>query len=120
MTEKELEKQAKLESLQNQHRKLLLERLPLQTAFKKSSKETEKHRQRLAKKSAEIKSVGEQIFHMKHEGETPHVTDHALVRYLERVEGVDIWALKEKVASNKNAVREGNVVVTVNEDLTIS
>ena len=59
-----------------------------------------------------------EIFHLKHEGETPHVTDHAIVRYLERVEGMDIWSLKAKVAADANAVKVGNVYITVNEDLS--
>lgn len=117
MTPKELKKEKKLNELQTRHRTLLLERIPIQQEFKEKAKALDKVRKVLNKKSAEIKELGEQIFHLKHNGDTPHVTDHAVVRYLERVEGVDIWELKSRVAADKNAVREGNVIVTLNEDL---
>lgn len=117
MTKKEEKREKKLNELQTRHRSLLAERLPIQQEYKEKAKALDKVRKVLNKKNAEIKEVGEQIFHLKHNGDTPHVTDHALVRYLERVEGLDIWELKSRVANDKNAVREGNVIVTVNEDL---
>lgn len=118
MTDKELAREKKLNELQTKHRKLLTERVPLVADFKKKNKVAEKARKLMNEKSKEIRDVGEAIYDMKHKGETPHVTDHALVRYLERVEGLDIWELRTKVAGHKDAVREGNVVVTINEDLT--
>ena len=117
MSKKEIQKERKLNELQTKHRRLLVERLPIQTNYKQKSRELDKIRKVLNKKNSEIKEVGEQIFHLKHDGETPHVTDHAVVRYLERVEGLDVWDLKSRIANDKNAVREGNVIVTVNEDL---
>lgn len=118
MTPKEQAREKKLNDLQTKHRMLLTERIPLQADFKKKSKIADKARRVLQAKSLEIRTVGEAIYDMKHKGETPHVTDHAIVRYLERVEGMDIWELRSKVAGDKNAVREGNVVVTINEDLS--
>lgn len=117
MSKKEIQKERKLNELQTKHRRLLVERVPIQTNYKQKSIELDKIRKVLNKKNSEIKEIGEQIFHLKHDGETPHVTDHAVVRYLERVEGLDIWDLKSRIANDKNAVREGNVIVTVNEDL---
>lgn len=117
MSEKDIEREEKLNALQTKHRQLLLEKKPLQADYKKKTKILDAARRALDEKNKEIRDVGQQIFSMKHSGQTPHVTDHAVVRYLERVEGVDIWALRDKVAGDKNAVREGNVVVTVNEDL---
>lgn len=117
MTPKEMKRNRKLEELQTRHRELLSERIPIIAEFKQKSKALDKVRRELNKKSAEIRDVGEQIFHLKHDGETPHVTDHALVRYLERVAGLDVWGLKAIVAEHKNAVYDGNVVVTVNQEL---
>lgn len=116
---KEIQKQEKLNDLQNKHRTLLLDRIPLQKEYKTKTRNLNRLRVVLGEKSAEIKDVGERIYTIKHGGATPHVTDHAIVRYLERVEGIDIWELKTKVASNKNAVKEGNVIVTVNQDIGV-
>lgn len=110
-------KEDRLNELQSKHRQLMLERQPIQEEYKNKAKELDKVRKKLYSKNAEVKKIGEQIFHLKHDGDTPHVTDHAVVRYLERVEGLDIWQIRAKVANDKNAVREGNVIVTVNEDL---
>lgn len=35
-----------------------------------------------------------------------HVTDHALVRYLERVRGIDMDALRQEIAAQVHAVDE--------------
>lgn len=118
MTAKDVAREKKLNELQTRHRILLTERIPLVADFKKKNKVAEKARALMNAKSKELRDVGEAIYDMKHNGDTPHVTDHALVRYLERVEGLDIWELRTKVAGHKDAVREGNVVVTINEDLT--
>lgn len=112
-------KEEKLNKLQSTHRRLLTERIPLVADMKKKDKTAAKAHRIVAEKSKEIHDIGLQIFEMKHGGSTPHVTDHALIRYLERVESLDVVALKDKVAAHKDAVREGNVIVTVNEDLTI-
>lgn len=64
------------------------------------------------------KAIANAIYDLLHEnGEVPSVTDHAIVRYLERIQGVDIQQLKIDVANHKQAERQGNVIVTVNEDL---
>lgn len=115
---KEEQRLDKLNKLQKKHRQLLIERVPLVADYKKKHKVATKAQQVMNAKTKEIRDVGEQIYDMKHRGETPHVTDHAIVRYLERVDGIDIWALRDKVAGHSLAVREGNVVVTINEDLT--
>lgn len=114
----ESDKDKKLNDLQTKHRKLLAERIPLQDDYKKKAKIAAKAQSTLNDKSKEIRDVGEAIYAMKHSGLTPHVTDHAVVRYLERVLGVDIWALRDQVASHSLAVKEGNVIVTINEDLS--
>lgn len=114
----EAERAKSLNELQVKHRHLLQERVPLVADFKKKNKVAENARKLMNAKSKELRDVGEAIYDMKHKGETPHVTDHAIVRYLERVEGLDIWAIRNKVSNHKDAVREGNVVVTINEDLS--
>ncbi len=100
-------RQEKLEKMQKLHRELSMARKPLEAEFKKA-----KHRLQRANKK--LKECGQAIYDLKHDGVTPVVTDHAIVRYLQRVKGYDIEELKVEVANNKNAHREGNVVVTVN------
>ena len=58
---------------------------------------------RLRKVNSRLKSVGQAIYDLKHEGDTPEVTDHAIVRYLERVEKVNIQELRSKVMNDKDA-----------------
>lgn len=117
MTDKEKARNKKLNDLQTKHRVLLSERIPLVADYKKKHKIATKALRLVQEISKEIHDVGEQIYNMKHGGNVPHVTDHAIVRYLERVEGVDIWELKDRVISHKNAVKDGNVIVTINENL---
>lgn len=62
----------------------------------------------------EIHRVGTAISHLKHGGQTPLVTDHAIVRYLERVEGRDIDEIRLAIAKYSHSVKQGNVFVTVN------
>jgi hypothetical protein len=107
----------KLQTLQKRHRQLLSDRIPLQTDFKEKTKIREKSRRALDKINLEIREIGQQIYALKHDGPTPHVTDHAIVRYLERVKGVDVWKLKSELINHKNAVFLDNVVVTVNQEL---
>jgi hypothetical protein len=102
-------KSPKLEAYQRMHRQLLDEMEPVR-------KERNKLDNKLRKLNAKAHSVGMAIYDMKHNGNTPEITDHAIVRYLERVKGVDILELKLAVAEHKNAQRVGNVIVTVNAD----
>ena len=73
----------------------------------------------LMKEASEIRSklsrVGTAINHLKHGGNTPLVTDHAIVRYLERVEKVNIDDIRLKIYKHRDSVKQGNVIVTVNE-----
>ena len=110
-------KDQRLNELQEQHRRLLAEKLPLVQAYKESARETDRRRRPVEAISKKIKLIGEQIFQLKHDGPTPHVTDHAIVRYLERIEGLDLSSVKLKIAEHKDAVREGNVIVTVNQNI---
>lgn len=71
---------------------------------------------KISKKSKKLTSVGQAIYDLKHDGNTPEITDHAIVRYLERVEKMDINDLKIKVSQHKQAVKYGNVIVTINAD----
>ncbi len=100
------QRQAKLEEYQKLHRLLLEEANSLREEYKKASNKLQRH-------NIKIRSVGQAIYDLKHDGQTPHITDHAIVRYLERVEGQDIDDLRLKVANHKRAIIEGNVVVTV-------
>lgn len=105
MNEKEIRRQEKLENLQNEHGALTREKEQLQYSTNKRVKEI----------NIRLKELGQAIFDLKNaNGDTPHITDHAIVRYLERVEGVNIWDLKAKVMAHKDAVRVVNTIVTVN------
>ena len=99
-------REEKLQEKQREHRALLNKIEVLQQQKKPIEN-------KLRKLNSKLKSVGQAIYDLKHEGDTPEVTDHAIVRYLERVEKVDIQELKLKVMSDKNAHKEGNVIVTV-------
>lgn len=104
-------KSAKLEAYQRMHRQLLDEMGPIR-------KERNKLDNKLRKMNDKLHSIGMAIYDMKHNGNTPEITDHAIVRYLERIEGVDILELKLKVANHKAAQRVGNVIVTVTDMVT--
>lgn len=109
MTPKDQARQKKLNELQEEHGRL--------TAAKKDiKKEINQRTDKIMAINKELNRLGGQIFDMKNEdGETPHITDHAVVRYLERVKGMDIWALKAEIVSHTDAVRVVNTIVTVNE-----
>lgn len=93
--------------MQNEHGTLTREKEQLQHSTNKRVKEI----------NVRLKELGAAIFDLKNlNGETPHITDHAIVRYLERVKGVDIWDLKAEIMNHKNAVRVVNTIVTVNKD----
>lgn len=108
MTPEDKSRQERLEALQEEHGIL--------TAKKKSKKkQLNKVNAEITEINKELNRLGGQIFDLKNEdGETPHITDHAVVRYLERVKGVDIWALKAEIVAHKDAVRVINTIVTVN------
>lgn len=103
-------REQKLDIAQRKHRDLLLKH----SAIHREWKTLDNKRRKV---NGEIHKVGQAIYDLKHSGDTPTVTDHAIVRYLERVEGIDISELKLKVMGDKNAHREGNVIVTVNASL---
>lgn len=110
-------KEERLNALQEQHRRLMAQKLPLVKEYKVAAKVADKKRRAVDAVSKQLKLLGEQIFQLKHNGPTPHITDHAIVRYLERVEGLDVQSLKLKIAQHKDSVLEGNVIVTVNQNL---
>lgn len=66
---------------------------------------------------SELSRIGTAINQLKHGGKTVIVSDHAIVRYLERIEGVDVEEIRRKIWNHSNAVKQGNIIVTVNEDL---
>lgn len=101
-------RQEKLQEAQRVYRVKLQERKPLETEYKVALKRLQRHNQKL-------KALGQAIYDLKHNGDTPEVTDHAVVRYLERVKGYDILDLKAEVANHAQASKVGNVIVTVNE-----
>jgi hypothetical protein len=96
--------------------RLQVQRLELIDELVVINEEKKKITRKAQKIGRKLKDIGNAIYDLKHDGDTPHITDHAIVRYLERVEKVDIKELKLKVASHKDAIKDGNVVVTVNED----
>lgn len=105
MSPEDIKRQKKLEKLQNRHGELTREKEDLQMRTNKRIREI----------NLELKSVGQAIFDLKNlHGATPHITDHAIVRYLERVKKIDIWEIKAEIMNHKNAVRVVNTIVTVN------
>lgn len=107
MNDKEIRRQEKLEKMQTEHGALTREKEQLQHSTNKRVKEI----------NTRLKELGSSIFDLKNlDGETPHITDHAIVRYLERVKGMNIWDLKAEIMNHKNAVRVVNTIVTVNKD----
>lgn len=54
--------------------------------------------------------------HTENADNVPEITDHAIVRYLQRVKGMDMNELKLEIAKEKNIVKDGNVIITVLED----
>lgn len=73
---------------------------------------------RRSKISKRKQAIANAIYDLLHEdGNVPSVADHAIVRYLERVKGMDIQQLKIEISNHKQAERVGNTIVTVNEEL---
>lgn len=103
-------REEKLTRYQRLHRKLTTEGEGIYREYKTAENKWRNHNKK-------IRRVGQAIYDLKHDGDTPTITDHAIVRYLERIEGVDINDLKVKVANHKMAHKEGNVIVTVNGEL---
>lgn len=107
--DKELARQKNLNYLQVRHGEL--------TAQKKGlTKDIQLKYNEVGKLNKELKSIGQAIYDLKNiNGDTPHITDHAVVRYLERVKGMDIWQIKAEIMQHKESVRIVNTIVTVNE-----
>jgi len=100
--------QSKLNKLQEKHSALTRVKIKAKRGMADKMKE-------ITKINKELKMLGCQIFDLRNiDGDTPHITDHAIVRYLERVEGRDIWELKAKIVEYKDSVRIENTIVTVN------
>lgn len=108
MNPKDVKRQKKLNELQEEHGRL--------TAKKKELKKKQGAIiAEVTEINKQINKLGGQIFDMKNEdGDTPHITDHAVVRYLERVKGINIWDLKAEIVQHRDAVRVDNTIVTVN------
>lgn len=92
-----------------------LERLTILKEMEELRKQKRSIENKITKRSRRLKQVGNAIYDLKHEGDVPHITDHAIVRYLERVEKVNILDLKLKVSQHRDAIMQGNVVVTVGD-----
>jgi hypothetical protein len=104
---KDKTRQERLNALQERHGELTREKNRISRATNKRVTEINK----------ELKRLGGAIYDLKNiDGDTPHITDHAVVRYLERVKGMDIWELKAEIMNYKSSVRIDNVIVTVNPD----
>lgn len=86
----------------------------------------------LSAKKAKIKDLKEKINSYGQKKEAPYVSDHALLRYLERVKGIDVNSIKKDIINDKTmelisklgptgtypngefkVVMKNNVVVTV-------
>lgn len=110
MTPKDQARQLKLNALQEEHRVLSAEKRSLKKRATKLTNE-------IAEINTKLGRLGAQILDMKNEdGDTPHITDHAVVRYMERVKKIDIWKIKSEIIAHRNAVRVENTIVTVAPD----
>lgn len=108
VSEKEIARQEKLNDLQERHGEL--SRLK-----NKRKREMNAAMQDITEINKQLTSLGAAIFDLKNiDGITPHITDHAVVRYLERVKGMNIWDIKAEIIEHRDAVRVDNVIVTVN------
>ena len=108
MNEKDILRQSKLNELQEAHRLLSIEK-------RKKKKILTELTNEIGKMNKELDRLGNQIFDMKNvDDKAPHITDHAVVRYLERVKGVNIWDLKAEILAHSDVVRVDNTIVTVN------
>ena len=108
MNQKEIKRQKKLNLLQERHRALTRKKKSIKNRMTKDIDEIS-----LINKA--ISELGGQIFDLKNiDNEIPHITDHAVVRYLERVKGINIWDIKAEIAQHHDAVRVDNVIVTIN------
>lgn len=110
MNKKEEARTKKLNKLQKEHGEL--------TRLKNAKKrEMAKIMDEIGVINKELKRIGGAIYDLKNiNGDTPHVTDHAVVRYLERVKGLNILDIKAEIMNNKDAARIDNTIVTVNGD----
>lgn len=108
MNEKDILRQKKLNELQEAHRLLSIEKRKKKNLLTELTNE-------IGKMNKELDRLGSQIFDMKNvDDKAPHITDHAVVRYLERVKGVNIWDLKAEIMQHSDSVRVDNTIVTVN------
>lgn len=105
----DMTREEKLTSKMREHRELLSEIECLR-------KQRQPIDNKLRKLNSKLHKLGQAIYDLKHSGMVPEVTDHAIVRYLQRVKGMNINDLKVEVAEHKQAVKQGNVIVTVNEE----
>ena len=105
---REEQRQARLNELQEKHGEL--------TRLKNAKKrDMARIMNEIAELNKEIKRIGGAIYDLKNiNGDTPHVTDHAVVRYLERVKGLNIWDIKAEIMNHNDSVRIDNTIVTVN------
>jgi len=71
---------------------------------------------RLNEISQRLRDIGHAIYDLKGGPNAPSITDHAVVRYLERVEGLDTMEIKAKIRKHKDAVWRQNTIVTFFED----
>lgn len=107
MNKKQAAREKKLNKLQQEHSELTR----LKNAKKRSMNEIMTE---IGELNKEIKRIGGAIYDLKNiDGDTPHITDHAIVRYLERVKGLNIWDVKTEIMNNKDAVRVDNTIVTI-------
>lgn len=115
MNPKDAKRQVKLNELQDEHGRLTIVKRDLKKQVNRLTND-------ISIINKELNRLGGQIFDMKNEdGETPHITDHAVVRYLERVKGMNIWDIKAEIVAHRDAVRVINTIVTVNgNDQTVA
>lgn len=108
MTPKEINRQKKLDSYQTEHGKLAAKKRTLKKKLNKVISE-------ISEVNKKMHEVGQAIYDLRNvSGDTPHITDHAIVRYLERVKGLDVWEIKSEIMNHKDSVRVDNTIVTVN------
>lgn len=81
------------------------------------SKDIEDLRTSLEDKTSELKEITREITNRQRPSIKPVVTDHAIIRYLERVEGIDIQGIRNEILSDitKQAIKAGALEVVTSK-----
>jgi len=108
MSKRSIDSKNKLKYLETKLNKLNSEYAMIKKEYQQKQKELEKIK-------IDIKNTEKQINKLKNNSELI-ISEHAILRYIERVLGIDIEEIKNKIVPNKDAIAElGNGVFTIDD-----